>query len=113
MERDLWELQDPRGLFTDDPAISHMKNAMGELANLGGMGDKYQRLAHVPIKMEQEIHNFTRGLAIEIARRLIGPDNRRVIGQGARNRHALALAAGKFCGPVTRSLGQAYLGQEL
>ena len=48
-----------------------------------------------------------RVLAVEVAGRLVGPDDRRVVDERARDRHALPLTAGQLVRQVRGALGEA------
>ena len=68
----------------------------------------------------QQLHDPDRGLGIEVAGRLVGQQQRRVVDERARDRHALLLAAGELVGEVVqlgRQAGQAqdvrHLGADL
>src|SRR5687767_13734393 len=50
----------------------------------------------IAAKLEQHVEDNFSGLAIEIPRRLIGHEHRRVRRKRARQRHALLLAAGEL-----------------
>ena len=53
------------------------------------------------------------GVRVEISGRLVGQQHARRIGDRARDRDALLLAAGKFRRPVREPLAQAEIGQQL
>ena len=68
----------------------------------------------------QQLHDPDRGLGIEVAGRLVGQQQRRVVDERARHRDALLLAAGELVGEVVqlgRQAGQAqdvrHLGADL
>ncbi len=67
---------------------------MGALRQVIIVGHHQHRFALLNQALEQRHHRLGRA-GIEVAGRLIGDDQGWVIGQGARNRHALLLAAGK------------------
>ncbi len=52
------------------------------------------------IQLGQQGHDLVTGARVEVAGRLIGQNNVRVIDQGSGDRHALLLAAGKLHGPM-------------
>ena len=56
---------------------------------------------------------MVRCFRIEIAGRLVGEQKPRHVGDRARDRDALLLAAGKLGRPVRQPLGQAKIGQQL
>ena len=49
-------------------------------------------------KFVQQLHDFLAGLGIQVAGRLIGHKQRRIVDQRAGNRHPLPLAARQFIG---------------
>ena len=64
----------------------------------GGAGFVAQRADHRD--------HFVSGVRIEVGGRLVGDQQARLLDQRAGNRHTLALAAGKFVGPVLGAVGQ-------
>ena len=61
----------------------------------------------------EQVHDIVAGGAIEVARRLVGEDQRRLHDGGARDRHPLALAAGELVRPVPGAVGDAVVVQRL
>ena len=61
------------------------------------------------IERKQQIGNAVAGLAIEVARRFIGKQQRRLAVKSAGQGHALLLAAGKLRGKVVQPLSQPQL----
>ena len=45
-------------------------------------------------------HDLGAGLRVEVARRLVGQQDRRIVDERARDRHALPLTARQLVGPV-------------
>ena len=64
-------------------------------------------------KLLEQGHDFRSRLGIEISRRLVGKQNRRLVDKRAGDSDALALAAGKFVRLVMDAVGQADAGQRL
>ena len=60
------------------------------------------------VYLVEEVHDFVAGAGVEGAGRLVGEDDGRLVDEGARNGHALLLAAGQLVGPVVNALGQAH-----
>src|SRR5678816_314672 len=56
------------------------------------------RLAELVVELLEERQHFGRRLAVEVAGRLVGHDQRGIGDERARDRHALLLAAGKLRG---------------
>src|SRR5579883_1199172 len=69
-------------------SVAHADNAVCHASDLGGVGDGDEGLPERAIKVEEQVHNLCRRLAIEVAGGLVGPDDGRIIDQGAGNRHA-------------------------
>ena len=69
---------------------------------LGIVGDQDERLAVVPVELPQEGQDLRRALGVQVAGRLVGQDQRRLVDEGPGDRHPLLLAA--------RQLGRAVVG---
>ena len=63
--------------------------------------------------VEQQIHDVPPGRRVQVARRLVGQDDRRIVGERAGDRDALLLPAGQLRRIVVRAIGQADLLQQL
>src|SRR6185436_11711677 len=59
------------------------------------------------------LEHLVRGVRVEVAGRLVGEHARRLRDQGARERAALALAAGKLARLVLEAMAETDLGQNL
>ncbi len=66
------------------------------------------RLAHLGVQAPQQGEDFPRALAVEVAGRLVGDDDRGVGDEGARDGHALLLAAGELVGVVLHAVREAH-----
>ena len=55
----------------------------------------------------QDLENLLRALAVEAAGRLVGEDERRIVGERAGDRDALALAARELVRPLVEMIGEA------
>ncbi len=64
------------------------------------------------VDVAQQVHDVPAVGAVEVARRLVGEQDRRVVGQRARQRDALLLAAGELRRIVMRAAGQADLVEQ-
>src|SRR6185503_11780312 len=64
------------------------------------------RLAELHVELLEERQHFGRRLAVEVAGRLVGDDQLRIGDEGARDCHALLLAAGELRGVVFRAVGE-------
>jgi len=69
--------------------------------------DHDERRAPRALEVEQEIEDRRRIDAVEIAGRLVGKDEGRVVDDAARDGDALALAAGKLVRQMRGALGKA------
>ena len=67
--------------------------------HVGLMGDEDDRVAGL-IQTLEERHDLDACPRIQIAGRLVGQEDRRIVDEGARDRHTLPLAAGQLVGPV-------------
>ena len=65
------------------------------------------------LSLPEQVHHLAAGARVEIARRLVGQQDRRLVGQRAGDGHALLLAAGELRGMVGRPRFQADLLQQL
>jgi len=63
------------------------------------------------IQIFEQRHDFFAGFGIEISSRFVGQDNRRLVHERARDRHALALTAREFVRFVMNPIAQANIGQ--
>ncbi len=64
-----------------------------------------QRLAELPVEPLQQPHHQGRRLLVEIARRLVGQDDRGVGHDGPRDRDPLLLSAAELAGVVIVPVG--------
>ena len=66
---------------------------------------------HQPVARHllEQLHHLHARLAVERAGRLVGQEHVGVVYEGARNRHALHLPAGKLVRPLVQVLAQAHL----
>ena len=84
-----------------------MERAPGALGRVRVVRHHDDRLAVVAVERLQQVENLVAGLAIEIARRLVAQQQRRVGHDGARDADALLLAAGQLPRIVLGALGEA------
>ena len=73
--------------------VAHGQDAIRPRANLSRVRHDDKRLIARTIQFGHQRHHIVRGLAIEIARWLVRPDNRWIVDERARNGDALALSA--------------------
>src|SRR5690242_14103332 len=97
----------------DDAPVAHADDAVGARADVGGVRDQHERLTTGAVELGEEVHDVAGGLAIEVAGRLVGPDDGRVRHQRAGDGDALALAAGHLCRTVALAVAEADRRQHL
>ena len=73
----------------------------------GIVRDHQDRLSQPPIQVAQQVQHGFRVLAVQIAGRLVGQQNRRMIDDGPRDRDPLLLAAGERRGLVMQPVRDA------
>ena len=86
-----------------DFAVAHVDDAVGVQGDIVFVGDEHDGVALLVEAFEQR-HDFVTGGGIEVAGGLVGQQDRRVVDQGASDRHALALTAGELVGLVVHAL---------
>jgi len=92
----------PRGalgqghLLVDHPAVIEADHAAAALIDQVAVvrGDEHRRAAQV--RAVEDLHDLARQVGIEVAGRLVGHDDHRVVDQRAGDGHALLLAAGQL-----------------
>ena len=106
------------GLFSrflvelDDLAVGQRHppvHAAGELHVVGRDQHRDPRRLH---QLHQRMEHMIGGVRIEVAGRLVRQQRPRRIGDRARDRHALLLAAGQFGRPVRDAVAEAEIGQD-
>jgi hypothetical protein len=80
----------------ENSSVRQMDGALTLPRQLGIVGDQHQGRAVPRLCREQQIDHLPAGGAVEIAGRLIGENQLRRRAEGARQCHALLLAAGKL-----------------
>ena len=81
----------------DDLAVAHVQAPWKGGGDLLVVGDQHQRRA-VGRELVQQLDHRAAGLGVEVAGWLVGEQDHRTLGDRARDRDALALAAGQLCG---------------
>src|SRR5579864_6021831 len=87
-------------------AVAQADAPPGVLGDLELVGDQHHGVA-AGVQLVEELHDLDRGGGIEVAGRLVGEQQRRVVHQRAGDRHALPLAARQLVGVVVHAVGQA------
>ena len=87
------------------PAVADGDRAMGVGGDVGLVGDEDDGVAGL-VETREHAHDFDAGLRVEVAGRLVGEQDRRVVHQRARDGDALALTARQLVRPVRRARRQ-------
>ena len=75
-------------------------------ASSGIVRDEHERAAATLVHVHEQVDDLVAGHAVEIPRRLVGQQNRRIVRERARDRHSLLLAARQLRRVVPRAIGQ-------
>src|SRR5208337_5254501 len=95
-----------------DLSVADMNDAMsvsGDIVLVGHQDDGVSAL----VEPLEQAHDFLASGRVQIPGGFVGQDDGRVVHQGAGNRHALALSAGKLVGLVVHAFHQVNLTQSL
>ena len=85
-----------------DDAVADVDDAMGELGDVGFVGDDDDGVAAM-VELVEERHDLVAGLGVEVAGGLVGEDDRGAIDERAGDGDALALSAGELVGLVAHA----------
>ena len=99
-------------LAAEDP-IYYRQHPIRLLADLGVVGDDDQGHAAARAELGEEVEDPLRGGRVDSPGRLVGEQQAGLVGERARERDALALAARELGGQVLGTVGQADLGEQL
>src|SRR6185436_8361290 len=88
-------------------AVAQMHLPPGVRRDVGLVSHQHHRVP-LGVELVEQRHDLGRGCRVEVAGRLVGEEDRRVVDQGAGDRHALALAARQLVGIVVHAVAQAY-----
>src|SRR5919202_4872358 len=72
------------------------------------MRHDYEGLIFLSVELQQEVEDFPRGVGVEVAGGLVGPDDGRLVDEGAGYGHSLLLTAGELVGTVVSPVRQMY-----
>src|ERR671933_3043144 len=72
------------------------------------MRHDYEGLIFLSVEMKQEVEDFPRGVGVEVAGGLVGPDDGGLVDKGAGFSHSLLLAAGELVGTVVGPVRQVH-----
>src|SRR5690242_3749285 len=70
-------------LLLDDLSVPHAQDAVGPRADGRVVGHEDERLPLLSVQADEEVHDLGRGLRIQVPGRFVGPDDRRVVHEGA------------------------------
>src|SRR5262245_35842106 len=76
----------------DDVPVLQRDHLVGQRREFAIVGDEHQRPSPIAMQVEQELDDLPARRAVEVPGRFVREDDRRVVGQRARNRNALLLA---------------------
>src|SRR5581483_5383494 len=96
-----------RAVFSNDVPIEQIKTRPGASSEVGVMGDIDHGFASLR-QTRQCIKDIMRRPRIQIAGRLVGNEDGRIVGQRPCNRNALLLSARKFAGQTMEKGSQAH-----
>ena len=89
----------------DDQTVAHMDLALRPVGEVGVVGDDDDRRA-LGVELLQQLKDLLAGVAVEVAGRLVGEDDRGAADQGAGDRDPLALPTGHGCGTGVLAVGE-------
>ena len=82
-------------------------------ATSGFVRDEHDRDAAIAIEFGEQFHHVDAGFHVECARGLVGENQRRVVDQRSRDRHALLLSARELIRIMVRVLRKADFTQRI
>src|SRR5687768_994244 len=100
----------PAGGVAGDPAIPEDHHPPGMGGDVGLVGHHDDGLPLVVQGLEDP-HDLLAGGAVEVAGRLVGQQDGRLVHQRPRDRDPLPLAAGELVGPVIHPVSQPHPGE--
>ena len=92
--------------FVDDAAVEEVNVAIGVAGVARIVRDHADGRAAL-MQLVQQVHHRLAALRIEVAGRLVGEQNDRLAGDGARDGDALLLSAGQLTGQMLRAMRHA------
>jgi hypothetical protein len=102
------------GIRSTNAAVAHVNGAVAVIRRgLGVVRDHEDGLAQPLVQVAQNLEHGFGVLGVEVAGGLVGQQNGRVVDDGARDGHALLLAAGERVGLVIQPAGDAEQAQHL
>ena len=95
-----------------EAAVLEPEDAVGDVADAVVVGDDDDRAVLRLRDIVEELDDFVAVAGVEVGGRFVGEDELRVVGQGAGDRDALALAAGEGLRLRAEAVGHAEVGEE-
>ena len=96
------------GVLFDDAAVAEADDACPVLGDVVLVRDQQDGDALLGIQALKDAHHFDARSRVEVAGRLVGENQRRLIDQRARNRDALLLPARQLIRMMVRALAEAH-----
>ncbi len=94
-----------------DAAVAEADDARAVLRDLVLVRDDDDRDAALALELLKDLHHLDTGARVEVARRLVREQDRRLGHQRARDRHALLLAARQLIRMMVRAVGEPDRGE--
>ncbi len=101
-----------RRLVGDDAAVAQRDAPVGARGQVVVVRDEDERRPVAPVHLDHEVEDVPAVARVEVARRLVGQKDRRLVGEGARDGHALLLAARELRRIVVRARRQLHVFEE-
>src|SRR5579885_1742121 len=95
-----------KSLFLDDPAVDHAYEPIGLPADRDVVRHDEERHLLLAVQPSHEISDLRSVLAVEVARRLVGPDDGGSVHERARDRDPLPLSARQLVGHVRGAIAE-------
>src|SRR4051794_31504243 len=96
------------GHLVDDPPVGQEDDAVGVARRDRIVGDHHDRLAELAHGAAHEVEDLRTGPAVEVARRLVGEDDRRLAGERTSHGDALLLTTAELARAVTQPVAQTH-----
>ena len=94
-----------RVVVAHDPAVAHADDAVAGFGDLVVVRHEQDRLA-ARVQAPEQLEHLVAAFGVERAGRLVGEQQRRLVGERARDRETLALAAGEHAGRFLGLVGE-------
>src|SRR5213593_3137301 len=86
----------PAPRLLDDLAIPHAQDPVGPRADGGVVRHEDERLPLLAVQADEEVHDLRGRLRVQVPGRLVGPDDCRVVHEGARDCDTLLLSGAQL-----------------